>query len=102
MYHRHPKKTGRIKGDGNCFFRAIAEIVTGDQDDHNEMRLIVTAYMMNKSNLPKLRGIVGHESMDQYFTNIANHFEMQRFVNNFSSREGFLSHAKVCEEFIFT
>ena len=61
-----PEKTGRIKGDGNCFFRAIAQIVTGDQDDHNEMWLIVTTYMMNNSNLPKLSGIVGHVSMDQY------------------------------------
>ena len=61
-----PEKTGRIKGDGNCFFHAIAQIVTGDQDDHNEMRLILTTYMMNNSNLPKLSGIVVHESMDQY------------------------------------
>ena len=50
------KKTGRIKGNGNCFFRAIAQIVTGDQDDHNEMRLIITTY---NSNLP---GIIGHET----------------------------------------
>ena len=61
-----PEKTGRINGDGNCFFCAIAQIVTGDQDDHNEMRLIVIAYMMSNSNLPKLSGIVGHELMDQY------------------------------------
>ena len=61
-----PEKTGRIKGDGNCFFHAIAQIVTGDQDDHNEMQLILTTYMMNNSNLPKLSGIVVHESMDQY------------------------------------
>ena len=40
--------------------------MTGDQDDHNEMQLIVTTYMMKNSNLPKLSGIVGHESMDQY------------------------------------
>ena len=65
MYHRH-LKTGRIKGDGNCFFCSIAQIVTGDQDDHNEMQLIVTTYMMNNSNLPKLSGILEHESMDQY------------------------------------
>ena len=60
-----PETTGRIKGDGNCFFRAIAQIVTGDQDDHNEMRLIVTTYMMNNRNLPKLSGIFGKRTKMQ-------------------------------------
>ena len=26
--------TGRILGDGNCFFRALAHVVTGSQEDH--------------------------------------------------------------------
>ena len=28
---------GRIQGDGNCFFRALALLITGSQEDHTEL-----------------------------------------------------------------
>ena len=31
-----PVAVGRIKGDGNCIFRSIAQTLTGSQEDHEE------------------------------------------------------------------
>ena len=44
-----PAAKGRIKGDGNCFFRALAFLITGSQDDHNELRLLTTTYMSHQA-----------------------------------------------------
>ena len=40
-----PSIRGRIKGDGNCFFRAVAHEITGCQEDHAELRVLATSYM---------------------------------------------------------
>ena len=40
-----PSIRGRIKGDGNYFFRAVAQEITGRQEDHAELRALVTSYM---------------------------------------------------------
>ena len=34
-----------ILGDGNCFFRAIAETIWGGQERHDELRKAAVAYM---------------------------------------------------------
>ena len=56
MYHaepcefstfQQPAVTERILGDGNCFFRALAHVVTGSQEDHYELRVITTSYMQH-------------------------------------------------------
>ena len=44
-----PAVTGRILGDGNCFFRALAHVVTGSQEDHYELRAITTSYMQHNA-----------------------------------------------------
>ena len=44
-----PAVTGRILGDGNCFFRALAHVVTGSQEDHYELRVITTSYMQHNA-----------------------------------------------------
>ena len=49
-----PLATFRIKGDGNCFFRSLAQVLTGSQDDHEEVRLLVTSYMAHNSTIPEL------------------------------------------------
>ena len=47
-----PAATVRILGDGNCFFRALAFVITGSQDEHLELRTIATSYMQhNAENL---------------------------------------------------
>lgn len=38
-------KTIRIKGDGNCFFRACAQVLTGHQTSHLRVRQLVVQYI---------------------------------------------------------
>ena len=47
-----PLATVRIKGDGNCFFRSLSQVLTGSQDYHEEVRLLVTSYMVHNSTIP--------------------------------------------------
>ena len=49
-----PKMTTRIKGDGNCFFRAISQVLTGSQEDHQEVRALVTSYMLENATSNKM------------------------------------------------
>ena len=44
-----PSIRGHIKGDENCFFRAVAQEITGRQEDHAELRVLVTSYMAHNS-----------------------------------------------------
>ena len=45
-----PSIRGRIKDDRNCFFRAVAQEITGSQEDHAALRVLVTSYMTHNSN----------------------------------------------------
>ena len=58
-----PLAIGRIKGDGNCFFRSIAQTLTGSQEDRDKIRLMITSFMMH--NASKLSCLLDpHESME--------------------------------------
>ncbi|KAL5488701.1 hypothetical protein EMCRGX_G017682 [Ephydatia muelleri] len=46
-----PAVTGRILGDGSCFFRALAHVVTGSQEDHYELRVIKHNMQHNAEDL---------------------------------------------------
>lgn len=35
----------KIKGDGNCFFRSISYVITGDEDSHGAVRQMVCSYI---------------------------------------------------------
>ena len=37
-----PLATVRIIGDGNCFFQSLSQVLTGSQDYHEEVCLLVT------------------------------------------------------------
>ena len=62
--HRHSNKPScigitqapktRIKGDGNCFFSAISQVLTGSQEDHQEVRAVVTSYMLENDTSNKM------------------------------------------------
>ena len=64
LNHRHSNKPScigitqapktRIKGDGNCFFRAISQVLTGSQEDHQEVRALVTSYMLENATSNKM------------------------------------------------
>ena len=49
-----PKMTTRIKGDRNCFFRAISQVLTGSQEDHQEVRALVISYMLENATSNKM------------------------------------------------
>ena len=60
-----PSIRGRIKGDGNCFFIAVAQEITGRQEDHAELRVLVTSYMAhNPAQLSCY--LTSSETMGQY------------------------------------
>ena len=46
--------TTRIKGDGNCFFRAISQVLTGSQEDHQEFRTLATSYLLENATSNKM------------------------------------------------
>ena len=56
-----PAATVRIRGDGNCFFRALAFVITGSQDEHQELRAITTTYATQCWNFIMLP----YETMDE-------------------------------------
>ena len=67
-YNNHrPAATTRIAADGNCFFRSISLVVTGSQDFHQALRLLITTHMIHKSKNPVLSSLVSSDkSMEQY------------------------------------
>ena len=44
-----PLATARIAAGGNCFFQSVSLAVTGSQEFHEELRLLITTYMIHKS-----------------------------------------------------
>ena len=53
-----PSSTVRIVADGNCFFRSLSFVLTGSQDYHQEVRLLVTTYMIDNTGNPALLKMV--------------------------------------------
>ena len=63
----HPLATARIAADGNCFFRSVSLAVTGSQEFHDELRLLITTYMLHKSTNPMLSSLGSpDDSMESY------------------------------------
>ncbi|KAL5489508.1 hypothetical protein EMCRGX_G018606 [Ephydatia muelleri] len=52
-----PLATARIAADGNCFFRSVSLAVTGSQEFHEELHLLITTYMIHKSTDPMLSSL---------------------------------------------
>ena len=46
-----PRKTEPVRGDGNCFFRAICAIITGSESDHMLVRKAVTQHVSDNPNM---------------------------------------------------
>ena len=62
-----PLRTARIVSDGNCFFRCIAMILTGSQEYHEEMRLLIITYMTSNSSNETLSSLLPqNQSMQTY------------------------------------
>ena len=43
-----PWETTSIEGDGNCFFRCLAKIITGNQDSHQILCSLITYFIASK------------------------------------------------------
>ena len=54
-----PLATARIATDGNCFFWSVSLAVTGSQEFHEELRLLITTYMIHKSTDPMYSSSLG-------------------------------------------
>ena len=62
-----PKANFRIRGDGNCLFRSIAQIPTRSQNDHQEVRLQVTSHMSHNLRITDLACLLDpNERMEIY------------------------------------
>ena len=59
----------RIVGDGNCLFRSFSYIITGSEDQHMAIRIVILNHMVNIAHL--LLGLHIHRSyasVEQYIT----------------------------------
>ena len=56
-----PQKTIRIRGDGNCFFRTVSHIVSGDQEGHTSVRIAIVRYLRQNPQV-----VPDSQTMDQY------------------------------------
>ena len=62
-----PLATARIAAGGNCFFRSVSLAVTGSQEFHEELCLLITTYMIHKSTDPMLSSLGSPDgSMESY------------------------------------
>ena len=71
IFHQ-PATTVRILGDGNCFFRALAFVITGSQDEHQELRTMTTTYMQHNAGILSCY-LDAYETMDEYLARTDMH-----------------------------
>ena len=57
----------RIRGDGNCLFRAMSFIITGSECQHFEIRSSIIAHMFNIPELLTGHGADGHRNYLTYY-----------------------------------
>ncbi|KAI6657036.1 hypothetical protein LOD99_11219 [Oopsacas minuta] len=43
-----PWETANIDKDGNCFFRCLSRIITGNQDSHSELRKLIAHFIASQ------------------------------------------------------
>ena len=62
-----PSSIARIVADGNCFVRSLSFVLTGSQDYHQEVRLLITTYMIDNTGNPQLSSLIKDgERMENY------------------------------------
>ncbi|XP_052126038.1 uncharacterized protein LOC127749946 [Frankliniella occidentalis] len=57
------KKTESIRGDGNCFYRALSYVLTGEETSHSSVRKKLAAFMKTE---PKVASFSDRETSAQY------------------------------------
>ena len=48
LYKYQPWETETILGDGNCLFRCLSKIITGNQDSHTRLRKIISNFIASE------------------------------------------------------
>ena len=48
LYRYQPWETEAIVGDGNCLFRCLSKIITGEQDSHQQLRRIISNFIASE------------------------------------------------------
>ncbi len=70
----NPYKCIKIKGDGNCLFRAVSAFITGREDDHFAVRLAVTNFMKASQNTNNFSSsLAPNSTMCNYILNKGMH-----------------------------
>lgn len=60
-----------IKGDGNCLFRALAHVLTGDQENHGHIRLLVQRFEnLNQDLFEKLLTEVNKPTIKEHMLHV--------------------------------
>ena len=59
-----PSKTRPIRGDGNCFYRAISYLVSGTEEHHNVIRGFLLQHMLQIKEI--VREPLGINNMEEY------------------------------------
>ena len=57
----------KIRGDGNCLFRAMSYIITGSEDHHLGIQGAITAHMLSIPELLTGLGANGRENYLEYY-----------------------------------
>jgi hypothetical protein len=60
----NPDKIENVKGDGNCFFRAISSEMIGNEESHNEIRNAVVTFMTCRVEFNEFIGTPTHEYLN--------------------------------------
>ena len=56
-----PSRKHVTKGDGNCFYRAISYCITGTQDHHEQLRMVLHSHMWNNIRLAEIFAMTANE-----------------------------------------
>ena len=64
-FHNHQAR-GRIRADGNCFFTALALLITESQEDLTEMCALITSYVSHNADKFSSYLKEDDESMNKY------------------------------------
>ena len=70
-----PWETASIGKDGNCFFRCLSHIITGNQDSHSELRELI-AHFIASEGASKLGWYLEHSGYTPY-----SYFLKENMVN---------------------
>lgn len=64
-----PKETIPVRGDGNCFFRAISAIITGAEDEHLSVRESITKHISDHPDMYRTF-LMSRGGMNEYLTSM--------------------------------